>query len=98
MARRLEDDDDTPEEKLEATKWKESWMRPWVRERSVEAAGSGGQTTTGWTMEEGQPRHRQRRPGQWWGMVVLRKRWIRMELMMGAEGPAVAHETTMKSG
>ena len=26
-------------------------------ERSVEAAGSGGQTTTGWTMEEGQPRH-----------------------------------------
>ena len=31
MARRLEDEDDTPEEKLEATKWKESWMRPWVR-------------------------------------------------------------------
>ena len=70
MARRLEDEDDTPEEKLEATKWKESWMGPWVRERSVEAAGSGGQTTTGWTLEEGQPRHRQRRPGQWWVMVV----------------------------
>ena len=31
MARRLEDEDDTPEEKLEATKWEESWMRPWVR-------------------------------------------------------------------
>ena len=31
MARRLEDEDDTPEEKLEATKWKGSWMRPWVR-------------------------------------------------------------------
>jgi hypothetical protein len=42
-------------------------------ERSVEAAGSGGQTTTGWTMEEGHPRHRQRRPGQWWGMVVQRR-------------------------
>ena len=34
-------------------------------ERSVEAAGSGRTTTTGWTLEEGQPRHRQRRPGQW---------------------------------
>ena len=30
MARRLEDEDDTPEEKLEATKWKEGWMVPWV--------------------------------------------------------------------
>ena len=33
-------------------------------ERFVEAAGSGRQTTTGWTVEEGQPRHRQRRPGR----------------------------------
>jgi hypothetical protein len=24
--------------------------------------------------------------------------WLKMELMMGAEGPAVAHERTMKSG
>ena len=31
-------------------------------------------------------------------MVVLRRRWIGMELGMGAEGPAVAHERTMKSG
>ena len=33
----------------------------WIREgseRFVEAAGSGRQTTTGWTLEEGQPRHR----------------------------------------
>ena len=118
MARRLEDEDDTPEEKLEATKWKESWMRPWVRwgfpfGGFSEAAGSGRQTTTGWTLEEGQPRHRQRRPGQWLvavaaavgregskrsvvaaaGVVVLlRKRWVGMELMMGVEsdrhGPA----------
>ena len=59
--------------------------------RSVVAAGSGRTTTAGWTLEEGQPRHRQRRPGQWWVMVVQRrlvvaaaeivavrrKRWIR---------------------
>ena len=31
-------------------------------------------------------------------MVVQRRRWIGMELMMGAEGPAVAHERAMKSG
>ena len=31
-------------------------------------------------------------------MVVQRRRWIGMELMMGAEGHAVAHERTMKSG
>ena len=60
-------------------------------ERSVEAAGSGRTITTGWTLEEGKPRHRQRRPGQWGVMVVQRrlvvaaaeivavrrKRWIR---------------------
>ena len=58
---------------------------------SVVAAGSGRTTTAGWTLEEGQLRHRQRRPGQWWVMVVQRrlavaaaeigavrrKRWIR---------------------
>ena len=32
------------------------------------------------------------------GRVVQRRRWIGMELMMGAEGPAVAHERAMKSG
>ena len=31
-------------------------------------------------------------------MVVQRRRWIGMELMMGAEGPAGTHERTMKSG
>ena len=77
-------------------------------ERSVEAAGSGRTTTTGWTLEEGQPRHRQRGPGQRLVavaaaldregskrlvvvaagvMVVQRRRWIGMELMMGAESP-----------
>ena len=76
-------------------------------ERFVEAAGSGRQTTTGWTLEEGQPRHRRRGPEQrlvavaaavgWEGskrlvvvaagvMVVQRRRWIGMELMMGAGG------------
>ena len=77
-------------------------------ERFVEAAGSGRQTTTGWTLEEGQPRHQQRRPGRRLVavaaaldregskrlvvvaagvMVVQRRRWIGMVLMMGAEGP-----------
>ena len=32
--------------------------------RSVVAAGSGRTTTAGWTLEEGQPRHRERRLGQ----------------------------------
>ena len=41
--------------------------------RSVVAAGSGRTTTAGWTLEEGQPRHRQRRPGQWGVMVVQRR-------------------------
>ena len=65
-------------------------------ERFVEAAGSGRQTTTGWTLEEGQPRHRQRRPGRRLVavaaaveregskrsvVVVLRRRWIGMKLM-----------------
>ena len=65
--------------------------------------------TPGWTLEEGQPRHRERRLGQRLVavaaavgrngstklgvaaagvMVVQRKRWIGMKLMMGAKGPA----------
>ena len=46
-------------------------------ERSVEAAGSGGQTTTGWMLEEGQPRHRQRRPG---------RRLVAVAVTVGREG------------
>ena len=34
------------------------------RKRSVVAAGSGRTTTAGWALEEGQPRHRERRLGQ----------------------------------
>ena len=77
-------------------------------ERSVEAAGSGRVTTPGWTLEEGQPRHRQRGLGRRLVavavavgregskrsvvaaagvMVVQRRRWIGMKLMMGAESP-----------
>ena len=88
--------------------------------RSVVAAGSGRTVTTRWTLEGEQPRQRERGPGQRLVavavavgrkgskrsvvaaaagvLVVQRRRWIRMELMMGAEGPAVAHERTMKSG
>ena len=76
--------------------------------RSVVAAGSGRTTTAGWTLEEGQPRHRERRLGQRLVavaaavsregskrsvvaaagvMVVQRRRWIGMKLMMGAESP-----------
>ena len=59
-------------------------------ERSVEAAGSGRTTTTGWTLEEGQPRHWQPRHWQWLVavavyttpagqmVVALRKRWTGM--------------------
>ena len=44
-------------------------------ERFVEAAGSGRQTTTGWTLEEGQPRHRQQRPGRRLVAVAVAVGW-----------------------
>ena len=46
-------------------------------ERSVEAAGSGRATTPGWTLEEGQPRHRQRGPG---------RRLVAVAVAVGREG------------
>ena len=44
-------------------------------ERSVAAAGSGRKITMGWTLEEGQPRHRQRRPGRRLVAVAVAVGW-----------------------
>ena len=46
-------------------------------ERSVAAAGSGRTITMGWTLEEGQPRHRQRGPG---------RRLVAVAVAVGREG------------
>ena len=65
MARRLEDEDDTPEEKLEATKWKESWMRPWVR-----WGFPFGGFSVDWRirqLDRGEKTDDRRLPGHWWG-------------------------------
>ena len=54
---------------------------------------------TGVRRDSHQPGWKSSRPAAWPSPIRdRRRRWIGMELMMGAEGPAVAHERTMESG